>query len=123
MSTEKTVKVNLSQLTAKRRKKGRKAQVNPDLIEAVKTLAHEEAIEWSEANTTSSTYKAEEKTALASIMRDRKCDEDTARSVFENRWLSRYRQRAQATWKMAGLPDGEMDFIIDESGKVYIGRK
>lgn len=116
-------KVNLANLNAQRRKKGRKAQVDQEMIDAVKQLDHQEALEWLEADTNSKAYKDEQAKALPAIVRDRKCDEDTAKAVFENRWLSRYRQRAQATWKLAGMPEGELDFVIDESGKVYVGRK
>jgi hypothetical protein len=116
-------KVNLASLRGERRKKGRVATADPALIANIQALDHQEALTYDEAFLTSSTYKAEEKKALAVIMREKQCDENEARAVFENRWISRYRQRAQSAWSLAGMPDKEMDFVILNDGRILIGRK
>lgn len=118
-----TKKVNLASLRDTRRKKGRVATADPALIASIQSLGHEEGILFDEATVGSEAYKKEEAQALPGIIRDKKCDEDTARTVFENRWLSRYRQRAQSAWKLAGMPEDELDFVILNDGKVAIGRK
>lgn len=114
-------KINLSSLKGDRRKKGRVAQIDPKLLEAIKTLDHDEAIAYVEANVGSAEYKAEMTKAVPSIKKSN--PEANAEAVFENRWLSRYRQRAKAVWDNAGMPHDEFDFIIMADGKIYVGRK
>jgi hypothetical protein len=123
MSKEQPKRVDLSSLRADRRKRGRTATSDPKLVAELAALSHGEGLPYTEANCFGEAYLSEQATALPIIMRDKKCDEQEAQAVFQNRWLSRYRQRAQAAWALSSQPDKEMDFVVLNDGTVYIGRK
>lgn len=122
MSTPK--RVDLSALSASRRKKGRVAKHDPKLLAEIQSLRNGEALNYAEANTNSEAYKQELATALPAITKQTG-DEAESLAVFQNRWLSRYRQRARAMWDTAGLPGDEFDFVVmsDGTGNIWIGRK
>lgn len=115
-------KVDLSSLNNQRRKKGRKAQHNPEAIAEISTLNHGEGWIYAEADMNSEAFSAEMKKALP-IIKKNTPDNDEAVAVFENRWISRYRQRAVSLWKSAGLPADEFDFAVLNDGKIIVGRK
>lgn len=123
MAKEQPKKVDLSSLRADRRKKGRTATADPNLVALLATLEHGTATQYEEATRFTETYLVEQKSALPLIVREKKVDEVEAQSIFENRWISRYRQRAQAAWNLAGQPEKEMDFVVMNDGTIYIGRK
>lgn len=121
MTTNK--RVDLSTLKANRRKRGRTSEIDQALVDEMVTLEAGNAFAYDEANLYSDDYKSEAGTAVPIIMREKSCDKSEAESVFENRWISRFRQRAVAGWKQAGLDTHEMDFVVLNDGRVFIGRK
>lgn len=123
MAKEQPKKVDLSSLRADRRKRGRTATADPKLVAELAALAHGEGLPYEEATCYTQAYLTEQQSALPIIIREKKCDEQEAQAVFQNRWLSRYRQRAQAAWNLSGQPEKEMDFVVMNDGTIYIGRK
>jgi hypothetical protein len=122
-NNDKAKKVDLSSLRANRRKRGRTSEVSSELLEAIAGLNSGEGWQYEEATLYTPTYKKEESVALPIIMREKDCDKDEAQAIFENRWISRYRQRAVAGWKLAELPDKEYEFVVMNDGRVFVGRK
>jgi hypothetical protein len=113
--------IDLSSVRAERRKKGRVAKHDPQFIADLLTLEHGEGMPYHEAYLDNDEYQKEFAKAKAGIA---KANPDAdPESVFQNRWLSRYRQRAQSAWNSAGLPKDEFDFVILNDGRVIIGRK
>lgn len=115
-------KVDLATLSQSRRKKGRVAKHDLKLLAEIRSLANGEALVYAEANTNSEAFRQEMSLALPAITKVTG-DENESVTVFQNRWLSRYRQRARAMWETAGLPGDEFDFVVMNDGNIYIGRK
>ena len=115
-------RVDLSALSANRRKRGRVAKHDPKLLADIQSLQNGEALNYAEANTNSEAYKQELAQELPKITKATG-DENESISVFQNRWLSRYRQRARSLWDVAGLPADEFDFVVMANGEIWIGRK
>jgi hypothetical protein len=88
----------------------------------ISELNHGEGIAYPEAQLYSDEYVAEFTKALPSLSKKFESKAE-CESVFENRWISRYRQRARSMWEASNLPDDEFDFAIFENGEIYIGRK
>lgn len=118
-----TQRVDLSTLKANRRKRGRTSEIDQALVDEMVSLEAGDAFPYPEATLYSDEYKSEAGSAIPIIMRDKSCDKSEAEAVFENRWISRFRQRATAGWKQAGLDTHEMDFVVLNDGRVFIGRK
>lgn len=114
-------KIDLGSLKSDRRKKGRIAKHDPKFLAELSSLEHGEGIPFVEAKVGSDEYKAEMAKALPAITKAN--PDGNAEATFENRWLSRYRQRAQSMWNSAGLPKDEFDFVILNDGNIFIGRK
>jgi hypothetical protein len=114
-------KINLSTLKGERRKKGRVSKPDPELLANVTTLEHGEAILYVEADLNSDAYKQEMTKATPAIKKSN--PDSDPQAIFQNRWLSRYRQRAKAVWDTAGMPHDEFDFVILNDGRILIGRK
>lgn len=116
------MKVDLNSLRGNRRKRGRTPSHDKEILEMISGLNHGEGIAYTEATLYSDEYTAEFAKALP-VLSKKFGTEQECEAVFENRWLSRYRQRARSMWETANLPDDEFDFAIFENGEIYIGRK
>lgn len=119
----KPTKVDLASLRANQRKRGRTSQVDPNMLEAIATLASGEGWLYEEATLYSDTYKREQANAVGAIQREKKCDQQEAEAVFENRWISRFRQRATSAWETAGLPSEAFAFVVMNDGRIFVGHK
>jgi hypothetical protein len=115
-------KVDLAALSAGRRKRGRVANHDPKLLAEITSLGHGEGLPYTEASMTTDAFQRELAQELPKITKVTG-DESESVAVFANRWLSRYRQRARAMWDAVGLPSDEFDFVVLNTGEVYIGRK
>lgn len=115
-------KVDLSALSANRRKRGRTANHDPKLIADISALSHGEGLSYTEASMTSEAFLQEMALEIPKINKTTG-DENESIAVFQNRWLSRYRQRARAMWDTVGFPADEFDFVVLNTGEIYIGRK
>lgn len=116
-------KVDLASLRANQRKRGRTSQVDQSLVDSMLALEEGEGFEYAEASMKSDQFRTELTNALPAIQREKKVKADEATSIFENRWISRFRQRAQAGWELAGLPEGGMEFVVMKDGRIFVGRK
>lgn len=121
--SEKGKKVDLSSLRANRRKRGRTSEVSSELLTAIAGLNSGEGWQYEEATLYTAEYQQEEAVSLPIIMREKSCSQEEAQAVFENRWISRYRQRAVAGWKLADMPEKECEFVVMQDGRVFVGRK
>jgi transposase-like protein len=115
-------RVDLSALSANRRKRGRVANHDPKMVAEIQSLKNGEALNYAEANTNSEAFAKELAQELPKITKVTG-DETESVAVFQNRWLSRYRQRARSLWEFAGLPADEFDFVVLSNGEIFIGRK